>query len=407
MAGHSAIELHDTESAHRTALVELEKMRAAMEKMEEEREQLVEEVEAQIERALMSMSMSIGTSENGDSDYDGEADVDGQSGSSRPVSRLSDTPQSRPVTRAMSTDSATLAGTAENDDIIRHSVESSAIAEENEDESSNGEGVSPPTEREQQVQKRIDASSAPAGEQGEDAMGAVDEGIHTNSDKIAQKVLQIQQKLENALQHPRSRVASWRPSLDSETEGSDRDRARGNGRPISPLMRPNADAMSSRTRSNTMSSSQTLTRAKAAKREKEKAAAAIATANASPSTPKPTVQTDAKQPLEESIPVLSPTTTVTLSPTTSTNPPLTPSVTNAAPVATASTEDSDTDFQSAYSASPRHSYHESEESGLDATPVRKAILQTKEASKRDTVIAPQIHGKPSHGALAGKVMPTA
>lgn len=389
-------------------------MRAAMEKMEEERAQLVEEVEAQIERALKSMSMSIEMSDSEGSNYDDEADVDADgntASSSRPVSRLSDMPQSRPVTRAMSTDSATLAGTAENDDIIRHSIESSAIAEEIEDEGS-ASGASPPTEREQ-PQQRIDASNAPAGERDEDAMGAVDEGIHTNSDKIAQKVLQIQQKLENALsqpqQHPRRGGPNWRPSLESETDGSDRDASRARtSRPISPLIRPNAslEAMSSRTRSNTMSSSQTLTRAnkaKAAKREKEKAAAS---AN---SPTKPTVQTNTVQSPEEPMPSLSPSTTVTLSPTTSTNPPLTPSVTTVAPIATASTEDSDTDFQSAYSTSPRQSYHESEESGLDATPNRKTTHQI--ASKRDTVIAApngaQIHHKLTNGAISGKTTSTA
>ena len=182
---YGGIELQETEAAHRTACIELEKMRAAMEKMEEERAQLVEEVEAQIERALKSMSMSIEMSDSEGSNYDDEADVDADgktASSSRPVSRLSDMPQSRPVTRAMSTDSATLAGTAENDDIIRHSIESSAIAEEEEEE--------------QRADQRIDASNAPTGERADDAMIAVDEGIHQNSDKIAQKVLQIQQKVK-------------------------------------------------------------------------------------------------------------------------------------------------------------------------------------------------------------------
>lgn len=360
-------------------------MRAAMDKMEEERAQLVEEVEAQIERALKSMSLSIDMSDSEGSNYnDGDADVDenNTAASSRSVSRLSDSTPSRPMTRAMSTDSATLAGTAENEDIMRHSIESSAIAEAVDEEGEDEQ----PTEREQAQSQtqRIDASSAPNGEQGEDAMGALDEGIHNNSDKIAQKVIQIQQKLETALQqqqqqqqYPR-RGANWRPSLESETDGSDRERTRPN-RPISPLLRSPiaSDALSSRTRSNTMSSSQTLTRAnkaKAAKREKEKAVAAAAAV-------KPTVQTDAKQPhLDEPTPSLSPSTTGTLSPTASTIQPLTPSMTSSVPAVATSTEDSDTDFQSAYSTSPRQSYYESEESGIEAALTRKE-------SKRDTVIA--------------------
>ena len=44
----------------------------------------------------------------------------------------------------------------------------------------------------------------------QDGMNAVDEGISMKSDRIAQKVLQIQQKLENALAMQRAYVAPVR-----------------------------------------------------------------------------------------------------------------------------------------------------------------------------------------------------
>ncbi|KIO33535.1 hypothetical protein M407DRAFT_3872 [Tulasnella calospora MUT 4182] len=50
--------LVDTESKHKHAVVELERMKVEMEEMEEEREKMVADVEAQIERALASMTLS-------------------------------------------------------------------------------------------------------------------------------------------------------------------------------------------------------------------------------------------------------------------------------------------------------------------------------------------------------------
>lgn len=57
----------DTEGAHRAAMVELERMKVNMDKMESERAQMVAEVEAQIERALQSMMV-------GDSDMEWDED---------------------------------------------------------------------------------------------------------------------------------------------------------------------------------------------------------------------------------------------------------------------------------------------------------------------------------------------
>lgn len=148
-------------------------MRQAMEKVEEERAQLVAEVEAQIERALASMSMAVEMDES-------EEEI-GSHRSASPRPR-SDTGQSNvdehstPV-RPFSTDS-TLAGTAETDEETRHSLESSIIPEENDTVVSTTESNG---------QSTVDRSN--------DTMVAVDEGIHQNTDRIAQKVLQIQQKV--------------------------------------------------------------------------------------------------------------------------------------------------------------------------------------------------------------------
>jgi len=60
-------ELRETESAHREALVELQKMRETMEFMEQECAEMVTEVEAQIEKALVSMAVDIDDSDKYDS----------------------------------------------------------------------------------------------------------------------------------------------------------------------------------------------------------------------------------------------------------------------------------------------------------------------------------------------------
>lgn len=171
------VELHETETAHKDAITELERMREAMDKMEEERAQLVEEVEAQIERALASMSLAV---EMGDSDAESQAESH-RSMSSRPSSgvgsrRSSNAGHSIPP-RPFSTDS-TLAGTAETDEETRHSMDSSAFSEVE---------ASPTVGHDEHPRpSTVDRSSD---------MVAVDESIHQNTDRIAQKVMQIQQKV--------------------------------------------------------------------------------------------------------------------------------------------------------------------------------------------------------------------
>jgi nicotinamide N-methyltransferase len=187
-------ELVDTEVQHRDALVELEKMKANMEELERERALMIEEVEAQIERALASMTFS-----------DGFSDVTG----SRPGSAMS----SRPPSAAGMTSSRTLRsfGTAttlaedareddeeqdmpEIDDEDRTKVERSAeepVVEVKKVEKSEEvlqQGDHALTEAKL---KRFSASKR----ESEDGFGAVDQGISERSDLVAQKVLQIQQKV--------------------------------------------------------------------------------------------------------------------------------------------------------------------------------------------------------------------
>ncbi|KAF7347836.1 DENN domain-containing protein [Mycena venus] len=171
-------QLKDTESAHTEAMAELERMRETMEKMEQERAEMVAEVEAQIERALASMAVDI------ESDYDGND-------SSRPSSRLS----SRPASRASRPGSRRASDAAKRP--LRSFGTESTLAESYEAADLDMERV-----KAAKLDRETGTIPEAEGEEEEtpcDGMNAVDEGISQKSDRIAQKVLQIQQKLENAL----------------------------------------------------------------------------------------------------------------------------------------------------------------------------------------------------------------
>ncbi|KAI0732408.1 AEX-3 domain-containing protein [Fomitopsis betulina] len=165
-------QLRETEDAHNKALRELQEMRQTMEKMEEERAEMIAEVEAQIERALANMAVEAEDSECG----------------SRPSSRLSS--RSAPGSyaafsrtprglRSFGTDSTlveSLDDGLESDSPRRFLNETLAEVEEEEEE--------------EPKKKRFSNNY-----QGQDGMSAVDEGISQKSDKIAQKVLEIQRKV--------------------------------------------------------------------------------------------------------------------------------------------------------------------------------------------------------------------
>jgi EEF1A N-terminal glycine/lysine methyltransferase len=168
-------ELNDTESAHKEALLEMEKMRETMKRMEEERLQMVAEIEQSIEQALVSMTVGFTESDYGDS---------------RPSSRLSSFSGTRSrrasdATRMKSfgTDSTLAESYDELKEDARGIRSSDTIEEEDEQEHSPLPNLNP---------KRFSASRV---EMPQDTMAAVDEGISERSDKITQKVLEIQQKV--------------------------------------------------------------------------------------------------------------------------------------------------------------------------------------------------------------------
>lgn len=161
-------------------------MRETMERMEEERAEMVAEVEAQIERALASMAVDV------ESDY---GDL-----SSRPGSRMSAARSTSGRSRRSS--DGVKDGSVTTGSRLRSVGTGSTLAEqyENGDETL----VHGKTDRETDTIAEEDEPSSPAkkkrfsatqGELVQDGMMAVDEGISERSDRIAQKVLQIQQKV--------------------------------------------------------------------------------------------------------------------------------------------------------------------------------------------------------------------
>jgi nicotinamide N-methyltransferase len=156
-------------------------MKDTMDKMEQERAEMVAEVEAQIERALASMAVDID-----ESDY----------GSSRPNSRLSSTSapsRSRRASDATKTRHLRSFGTEST------LAESYGEVDEEESQANRSEretGTIPEDEETSLVspnkKKRFSASEV---DMPQDGMNAVDEGISQKSDKIAKKVLEIEQKV--------------------------------------------------------------------------------------------------------------------------------------------------------------------------------------------------------------------
>ncbi|KAJ7597034.1 DENN domain-containing protein [Mycena floridula] len=280
--------LKATESAHREAQQELDTMRQAMEKMEEDRNAMVAEVEAQIARAISSITLGIEDSEYGGSSRH----------SSRPSSRLSSYSGTGTRSRRAS-DAATKR--------MRSFGTESTLAEETVENDDN----SSVDEEEAIKKKRFSAADLDTAD-----MAAVDAGISANSELMAKKVLEIQQKLESALAADR-RVAKWKRGAQEESDEEEFSDAR-------PTRPPRPPRNATRKRSGTASSTQT------------------STSTTTPAARGSLEGTPVRRALvikpEEVIPEpsrgLSP---VNATPTTA--------------------EESDTDFQSAYSASPRGSYN--------------------------------------------------
>ncbi|KAL4069616.1 hypothetical protein V8B97DRAFT_597959 [Scleroderma yunnanense] len=368
--------LTDTEKAHKEALIELQRMRETMDRMEEERAEMVAEVEAQIERALASMAVDVD-----ESDYCEDL-------SSRPGSRMSASARSASGARSrrasdavktnddegvgsrlrsVGTESTLAESFGGMDDTLVHSKtdrDTTTITEEEEI------SVSPSRK------KRFSATQE---EVVQDGMMAVDEGISERSDRIAQKVLQIQQKLETALAS--ERIQDWKNrSLGRHGTGSgygtdergeeSSDAAipirarppRGTKLVNNPPARVKRRERSDTTSTNQTGSGTTITRA---------SLETVSTPRRSPSlnhgenipghfepetvegstsenmTLTPTMETHCLRKVASgaSLSALSPDVPVT----TPTTPALTPAMSS-------TTDDSDTEFQSAYSTSPRDSY---------------------------------------------------
>ncbi|KAH9937703.1 AEX-3 domain-containing protein [Fomitopsis serialis] len=321
-------QLRDTEDAHTKALTELQQMQQAMEKMEEERAEMIAEVEAQIERALANMAVDVDVD---DSEY----------GGSRPNSRMSSrsAPSGYPAysrsrgLRSFGTDS-TLAESFD-DDVLepeshhRFATEPLAEVEEEEEED-------PKKKRFSKMDHR----------QGQDGMSAVDEGISQKSDKIAQKVLEIQRKLESALAADVQRRSQ--ESHHSESDMSESTRSRR--RPSKAARSYGQQSRSSSKRNFTSPPPRAALRAEPQPVSREKKPEA--------SEPKISSERDTtKQTLE--LPTLRTSSSTVSNATVSTTPrsaitPTTPSLSIGGTSVT--TDDEDTDFQSAYSSSPRVSY---------------------------------------------------
>jgi EEF1A N-terminal glycine/lysine methyltransferase len=176
-------ELRDTEKAHKDAMLELEKMRETMDKMEQEREEMIAEVEAQIEKALASMAVGMDESDYTDSRPNSRLSSNSRQPRSRKASDA--TSGMRPL-RSIGTES-TLAETDNEDGVIKESNKPLDSVDEEPSKDTNGG-----TDLDPNRKKRFSASEL---DTPQDTMNAVDEGISIKSDKIARKVLEIEQKV--------------------------------------------------------------------------------------------------------------------------------------------------------------------------------------------------------------------
>ncbi|ESK88877.1 denn (aex-3) domain protein [Moniliophthora roreri MCA 2997] len=326
-------QLQETETAHKEAMLELEKMKVTMEQMEQERAEMIAEVEAQIEKALVSMTVGME-----DSEYSG----------SRPNSRLSNlsnTPRSRRASDASKTrqlrsfgTESTLAESYDGADMKLPTIDrETGTIEEDEEE------TTAPTSPKK---KRFSATET---DLPQDGMNAVDEGISQKSDKIAQKVLEIQQKLETALNADR-RTAKWRGQVvdqDSDAELSEPIRARSHQQKTRRTRNRSGTTSSTQTsRSNAVDSPRVHSR-KLSFKDGETGANTPTPQRRShdgdgQTTPEPIVRKIASG--------------ASLSATRPISPRHGVEPNKRLPALTGTTDESDTDFQSAYSESPRESY---------------------------------------------------
>lgn len=332
-------QLVETEASHREAQNELREMRENMERMEEERAEMMAEVEAQIERALASMAIDV--------DVDAQSDYSAFSG--RPSSRTS----SRAYASRRNSDAgvktrlpsigteSTLAESYTERDIQDETSINAGIRQNGTIDEEEEEPVSPTKK------KRFSASFE---ESPQDNMTAMDEGISQKSDNIAKKVQEIQAKLDAALaKDAHSNVEAWKNQVESQ--GSDieddtihsRPRHKKKPKSSSGLSSKSSTSARRRKRSETQSSSQTG-RSIPARRSEDVA----------PSSPPLTPRNIPIIPSEVDIPGSLAVDAHHTAPSTSSRRQ-SMFLAKASSPTTPSMDDSDTEFQSAYSRSSRGS----------------------------------------------------
>ncbi|KIP11944.1 hypothetical protein PHLGIDRAFT_98631 [Phlebiopsis gigantea 11061_1 CR5-6] len=329
-------QLMETETAHQTALEELEQMRETMERMEQERSEMIAEVEQQIERALESMAVDVDESEYG----------------SRPSSRLSS--RSAPSTMRRSGSRTRLLRSFSTDSTLADSFTGSARDDARSKRTSTVPEVEEP-EEELATNKKKKRFSGSRNDVVQDSMAAVDEGINLKSDKIAEKVLQIQRKLESALAAEAvRRSAEGRSDSEFSEARSARYRRKG-GRPSSKGVKHNRiTSVGSATSRDSTGSAKPMRMArseaiKPSESEDRNTIIAVDTSQTLVDDDTLTYGDLRKISSNVSLSALQPASPTSIQVTT----PITPSLT----AGTSSvTDDEDGDYQSAYSTSPRGSY---------------------------------------------------
>ncbi|KAF9270222.1 hypothetical protein L218DRAFT_992865 [Marasmius fiardii PR-910] len=362
-------QLKETEAAHHDAMMELEQMKATMEQMERERAEMIAEVEAQIEKALVSMTVGI-------DDSDAE---------SRPGSSLSNfsTPRSRKTSLTDANARSTRQRSFGTESTLAESYEGAETRSPYITERETGTIEEDEEEALQSPKKKRFSASEQDMPRAEDGMIAVDEGISQKSDKIAQKVFEIQQKLETALTADR-RTAKWRRNQVGEQDSdTDLSESVGTARPRPLKGRRN------RRRSNTTSSTQT---SRSTNLETSSLRAHVRTTSIQdPGSETPTRRSDDLRRTSEP-PVAK---TFLHSPSQMKDKPLSgesdeepvepppkPSLhPHSRAPSKAMTDESDNDFQSAYSASPRASSGDFGEQDVDSDEHASTIVDGMEAEK--------------------------
>jgi len=176
---------------HREALIELQKMRETMEFMEQECVEIVAKVEAQIKKALVSMAMDIDNSDEYDSQPGSCLSLQSGCHLSCPSSQtsrschMSDAGMRKQL-RSFGTEGMLV----DAYDLAREDAQAKL-------DLSKEEGIEEEEDDEAPQSPKMKRFSASGGEGQQDGMSAVDEGISECSNRIAQKVLQIQHKVES------------------------------------------------------------------------------------------------------------------------------------------------------------------------------------------------------------------